>query len=120
MSVIGDKIKRLREEKGLSQVDLANLIGESKQTIWKYENGIVTNIPLPKVEAIAKALGCSPEFLTGWVKESDGIEDDDLSSYLEELRTRPEMKMLFKTSKDMTKEQIQAVVQMIEGLTKNS
>ena len=66
MSVVGDNIKKRREALGFSQVDLADAIGETKQTIWKYESGTVTNIPLPKVEAIAKALSCTPNELTGW------------------------------------------------------
>jgi len=66
LSVVGDNIKQRRESLGLSQVDLADAIGETKQTIWKYESGTVTNIPLPKVEAIAKALSCTPNELTGW------------------------------------------------------
>ena len=73
----GENIKKRRLELGMSQVDLAEKIGETKQTIWKYESGRVTNIPLPKVSAIAKALNCSIEDITGWetknpVTESDG------------------------------------------------
>lgn len=71
MSVVGDNIKKRREALGFSQVDLADAIGETKQTIWKYESGTVTNIPLPKVEAIAKALSCSPNELTGWSAQKD-------------------------------------------------
>ena len=63
---VGEKIKSLRLEKGLSQVELAEAINESKQTIYKYETGIVTNIPLPKIEALAKVLGVSPDFLAPW------------------------------------------------------
>lgn len=66
MSLIGDNIRRLRELRGLSQVDLAAAIGESKQTIWKYESGTVTNIPLSNIEAISNVLHCSPSVLSGW------------------------------------------------------
>ena len=66
MSVIGDNIKRRRMEMRLSQTDLADMIGETKQTLWKYESGTVTNIPLPKVEALASALSCDPAWLLGW------------------------------------------------------
>lgn len=66
MSAIGENIKKRREELGISQVDLAELIGESKQTIWKYESGTVTNIPLCKVELIANVLHCLPQDIAGW------------------------------------------------------
>ena len=36
--------------------------------------------------------------------------------YLDELRTRPEMRMLFSTTKNATKAQIEAIVQFIEGM----
>ena len=75
MSLIGDNIKRRREELGKTQVWLAEKTGESKQTIYKYETGIVSNIPLSKIEVIAKALSCDPGELSGWngctVKDSE-------------------------------------------------
>lgn len=63
---IGEKLKYLREEKGISQIDFATAIGVSKQTLYKYENNIITNIPSNKIEESAKLLNCSPGFLMGW------------------------------------------------------
>lgn len=63
---IGDRIKRLRETKGLSQTELAKKVQSSKQTIYKYENGIVSNIPSDKIEAIAAILDTTPSYLMGW------------------------------------------------------
>ena len=40
---IGQRIKRIRLEKHLTQDELAFRIDTTKQTIYKYENGIVTN-----------------------------------------------------------------------------
>ena len=42
---VGDRIKLRRKEIGMSQTDLANEVGSTKQNIYKYENGIITNIP---------------------------------------------------------------------------
>lgn len=67
----GKRIKQRRESIGLSQVDVADRIGVSKQTLYKYENDIVTNIPSDKIEALAKALNTSPEYLMGWEDPSD-------------------------------------------------
>ena len=74
MSVVGDNIRILRAHRGISQTDLAAAIGESKQTIYKYENGIISNIPLPKIEAIARVLNCTPESLVGWNEWSKQLE----------------------------------------------
>lgn len=63
---IGERIKLRREELGIGQSQLANMIGSSKQNLYKYENGIITNIPADKVEAIASALHTTPAYLMGW------------------------------------------------------
>ena len=63
---IGDRIKKQRELLGISQVELAEKIKVSKQTLYKYENDIVTNIPSDKIEDIAKFCGVSPSYLMGW------------------------------------------------------
>ena len=49
---IGDRIKKQRELLGISQVELAEKMKVSKQTLYKYENNIITNIPSDKIEII--------------------------------------------------------------------
>ena len=73
---VGKRIKRLRETLGISQVDFAEKIGASKQTLYKYENDIITNVPSDKVEAAAKLLNVSPSYLMGW-EDCDGITPPD-------------------------------------------
>lgn len=63
---IGDRIKKLRKDKSMTQEELANHIKSTKQTIYKYENNIVTNIPSDKIEKIAEVLGTTPSYLMGW------------------------------------------------------
>lgn len=64
---IGDRIKKVRTEIiHMSQVDLAKAIGVSKQTLYKYENNIVTNIPSDKIEAIARLAKVAPAYIMGW------------------------------------------------------
>lgn len=63
---VGDRIRAIRRREGISQTDLAQKMGVIKQTLYKYEMGIVTNIPAEKIEAAASALGVSPGFLMGW------------------------------------------------------
>ena len=64
------KLKELRKAKGLTLDELAAEVGTSKQTIHRYENGVISNIPPEKIESLAYALGTSPSELMGW--------DDDL------------------------------------------
>jgi len=76
---IGDRIKTLRKERGMTQEELAKYINSTKQTIYKYENNIVTNIPSDKIEKISEVFGVTPSYLMGW----DNIEKDyQHSTYL--------------------------------------
>lgn len=62
----GERIRKKREELNISQTDLAKRVGISKQTLYKYENDIITNIPSDVIERISDALNCSPAFIMGW------------------------------------------------------
>lgn len=61
-----ERIARLRELMNIGQSELAERIGVSKQTLYKYENGIVSNVPSDKIEAMAKIFGVTPAYLMGW------------------------------------------------------
>ena len=69
--MLSEKIKILRKSKGMSLEQLAELVGTSRQTVHRYENGTITNIPHDKIEALAKALGTTPAKLMGWEESSD-------------------------------------------------
>lgn len=72
---IGDRIKSLRNALNISQTELANRVGTTKQNIYKYENGIITNIPSDKVEQIAMILETTPAHLMGWDEEPASIKE---------------------------------------------
>ena len=57
---VGERIKKIRQDNAISQTDLANACKISKQTLYKYENNIITNIPSDKIELIADYLSVSP------------------------------------------------------------
>jgi transcriptional regulator with XRE-family HTH domain len=45
---------------------VARAIGSTKQAVYKYEMGIVTNIPMDKIEKMACLFGVTPSYLMGW------------------------------------------------------
>lgn len=63
---IGDRIKKLRKENKLTLEDLASKVNTTAQTIYKYENGVITNIPSDKIELLAMYLNSTPSYLMGW------------------------------------------------------
>ena len=117
---IGEKIKLLREEAKLSQGELAEKANTTKQNIYKYEKGIITNIPSDRIELIANALSTTPAYLMGWNDEdsSDALvnDDEELTEYLEELKTRPELRMIFSLTKNATKKDVEKAAKIIEAL----
>jgi transcriptional regulator with XRE-family HTH domain len=54
-----DQMSRLREERGLSQSQLAEMVGANQATISKIERGL-GNPTLTMIRRIAKALDCQP------------------------------------------------------------
>lgn len=70
----GKLIKEKREAAKLTQSELAAAIGTTKQNVYKYEQGIITNVPMDKVEAMARALETTPAYLMGW-EDSRGYVD---------------------------------------------
>ena len=75
---IGNRIKDARIRKGLSQEELAKAINSTKQAIYKYENEIVTNIPMDKVEKLALILGTPPAYLMGWEEPIEELKIDNI------------------------------------------
>lgn len=63
---VGDRIRKKREMIGMSQTELAEKLNISKQTLYKYEKNIITNIPSNKIEEIANILKVSESYLMGW------------------------------------------------------
>lgn len=63
---IGANIKKRRRELGLTLEDLSGTVGVSRQTLSRYENGIIANIPPDKIEKLAGALDVIPAWLMGW------------------------------------------------------
>ena len=60
------KIKYLREQKGLTQEELGNLLGLKKATINKYETGTVKSIKHSTIEKMAEIFEVAPASLLGY------------------------------------------------------
>ena len=82
MSTIGKNISLIRRSLGLTQEELATMMGyKSKSTINKIELGI-NDIPQSKIVQFAEVLGTTPAALMGW-DEDDKNESPSESSLTE-------------------------------------
>lgn len=61
-----ENIKNKRLEQNYTLEEVAKKVGVSKQTIQRYESGVIGNIPSDKIEKIAIALNTTPAALMGW------------------------------------------------------
>lgn len=103
---IGERMKERRIELGLSQEELAKKAGyKSRSSIQKLESS--RNLPLVKVEKMAKALNCSPAYIMGW--EDEALTDNDVLEHIElidlyEQLTRSQKDHIIATMKLLIKE----------------
>lgn len=100
----GERIKQLRKALGLSAEELGILIGKTRATIYRYENGEIEDMPITILEPLAKALNTTPAFLMGWDEPTyyhklgktealDNFKTDGIAG-IEELNDSDEIKIL--------------------------
>jgi len=117
--VFYDLFCQLCEQKGVSvtratvEMGLSRTIGSKWKRTGATPNGDTLN-------KIAEYFGVTTDYLlTGDETAKQAaidVVDDDLREYLEELRSRPEKRLLFSVTKNATKSQIEAIVKMIEEM----
>jgi transcriptional regulator with XRE-family HTH domain len=76
---VGKRIALAREQKNMTLEEVAKLCETTKQTIYKYENEIVTNIPYDKIVLLSKALDVSPSYLFGWEEKKSSPSEPELT-----------------------------------------
>lgn len=63
---VGERIKSLREQQGMTLEELGSKVGVGKSTVRKWENGMIENMRRDKIAKLAAALGVTPLYLMGW------------------------------------------------------
>jgi len=81
----GQKIRKLRENRGINQQQLAEITGLNQATISRIETGRVRDVKAECLTTLAKALGVTVGYLAGEVhsmKENDLFRSDADARYL--------------------------------------
>ena len=72
----GERIRARRKSIGVSADKLADMIGVSRSTVFRYENGYIEKVPIENLVPIAQALNTSLAYLMGWSEDpSPNIEE---------------------------------------------
>lgn len=66
---VGESLKKARNNKGLTMLQLAEIMGKDRVTITRYESG-KQNLSIETITEICKALEVSPEII---LKESSKV-----------------------------------------------
>lgn len=75
---LGEVLKQLRIEKGLTQQELGNIIGKSKQMIINYEKN-KSNIPMNVLNDIATALDTTIDSILIFITNKNNIPNKSIS-----------------------------------------
>lgn len=76
---MAQKIKTLRQEKGLTLEQVAEVVGVGKSTVRKWETGMIANMRRDKIADLAKALGTTPAYLMGWDEKENSHSEPKLT-----------------------------------------
>lgn len=94
------RMKERRTKLGISADEIAEKIGVSRSTYFRYENGDISKMPLSIVKPLAEALRTTPEYLAGW-------DDEEQNST---------MRVAAHIDDDVTEEQMKDIIKYIEFL----
>lgn len=110
-------IFKLLKKQGKTQQQFADGIGVSKDLVsqWKYKK---SDSFRNRLGDIAAFFHVSADVLTGMDAVVNPTGNKEMQKYLEELKGRSEMRMLFKVAQGATKEDVETAVRIIETLKK--
>lgn len=73
---MGERIKDLRIEAGLTLDELAERIGMKKANLSKYENGLIENMKRSTIEKLAYIFNVSEPYILGYTNERYPLENE--------------------------------------------
>ena len=106
-------LRELRKEHGMTQSELAEKIGCAPNTICMYEQGR-REPSFETMRAIAAVFGLPADAL---LRKAPDEDDDEIWALREQLRRRPEMRMLFSATRKASRDDILKAVKIIEALS---
>lgn len=120
---VNELIANRRKELGLTLEEVADKVGVSKSTVKKWESGYIKNMRRDNMALLADALHISPLDLLGPDEDPKPTDDNrgyyvdpEVAALAEELRTDPDRRILFDATKDLSKDDIDIVLNLINGL----
>ena len=116
--LIAARIQHYLEAKNKTQADLAEYMGVSQATVSNWCNGV--KMPrMDKIDKICEFFGIERSDLMVEDKEPAGYYlDPEAAEIAQEVYDRPELKMLFDASRNVSAEDLRFVIEMIDRMAK--
>lgn len=113
-----NRFKELCEARGVTPTKAATDAGVNKSAVTYWRTHPESKPTGQSAEKLCAYFGITMSELYGDTPDvSQPINNDpDLTAYLEQMRTRPEMRMLFQHTKGASKEDVEKAVKIIETL----
>lgn len=108
---VGLYIKRLREEKGLTQEQLGELVGVQKAAVQKWESGTTKNLKRHVIKILSDYFEVSP---ASFVIKSD--QEGEIEKIVSEATKREDLKFFFTQVAEMSEEDFEKARRVIEAL----
>ena len=74
MTVLNERIRKMRIKKGLTLLEVAEHLGVREATAQRYESGNIKNIGHESICKLAELFNCNPAYLMGWVDEPSVVQ----------------------------------------------
>lgn len=118
MNNMYEKIENLCKEKGVSITGLSKDTGIPRSTFSELKAGRTKQLSGKHLPVVAEYLNVSVDYLLGNEQKEKPLvnQDQELTEYLEELKNREDLRMLFSLAKGATKEDVMQAVKIIEAL----
>lgn len=66
---VSERIKELRKRRNYTADHVAEKLGVSRSTIFRYENGDIEKVPADIIDKLAGILDTNPSYLLGWTDD---------------------------------------------------
>lgn len=124
MDNLYDRIEAMCEKLGINVTVMCREAGVNRGNLTDLKMGRQSGLSAKNLDKIAEYFNVSVGFLLGRTddqsvaNEKSPVYDDEALELMEEMHKRPELKALFSTSKRASKEDIEAVDQLLKRMAR--
>lgn len=104
MGILNERIKEMRNKRGLTLAYVAEQLGIKEATMQRYESGEIKNIKHETISKLAQIFNCTPSYLMGWEESNDNPTYSDVE------------RLIARNGKKMTKEQKLRLIQLLSEI----